>query len=138
VVGVISAADILEFEATTAPVPSFRAGQEPWDESFEEEAWAEGASPPLYFLELWRESSPDTVERMSEVEGPEWDFLADHTVAEAMTRALLSVGPNDDVRVAARKMTIARAHRVLVLDEGQLVGILSASDIVRAVAERKV
>jgi CBS domain-containing protein len=34
-------------------------------------------------------------------------------------------------------MTDASAHRVLVLDEGQLVGILSASDIVRAVAERK-
>jgi hypothetical protein len=101
VVGVISAADILEFEATTAPVPSFREGQVPWDESFEEEEWAEGASPPLYFLELWRESAPDTVERMAEVEGPEWDFLADHSVAEAMSRALLSVGPNDDVRVAA-------------------------------------
>jgi CBS domain-containing protein len=137
VVGVISAADILEFEAVTAPIPSFREGQEPWDEPFEEEEWAEGASPPLYFLELWRESSSDTVERMAEVEGPEWDFLADHTVAEAMSRRLLSVGPHDDVRVAAGKMTDASAHRVLVLDKGQLVGILSASDIVRAVAERQ-
>jgi CBS domain-containing protein len=136
VVGVVSAADLLEFEATTAPVPSFRRDQGEWEEPVaEEEAWGEGASPPLYFVELWHDSEADVVERMSDVEGPEWDFLADHTVAEAMTRKLLSVEPEDDTRTAARKMTDAGVHRVLVLDQGRLVGILSASDIVRAVAQ---
>jgi CBS domain-containing protein len=135
VVGVVSAADLLEFEATTSPLPSFRRGQDDWDEPIdEEEAWGEGASPPLYFLELWRDSEADVVERMSDVEGPEWDFLADHTVGEAMTRKLLSVEPDDDVRAAARAMTDAKVHRVLVLEGGRLAGILSASDIVGAVA----
>jgi CBS domain-containing protein len=136
VVGVVSAADLLEFEATMAPVPGFRPEQGEWDEPLEEdEAWAEGASPPLYFVELWRDSEADVVERMSDVAGPEWDFLADHTVAEAMTRALYSVEPEDDARAAARTMTDAGVHRVLVLEGGQLAGILSASDVVRAVAQ---
>jgi CBS domain-containing protein len=136
VIGVVSAADLLEFEATTAPVPSYRGEQGDWEEPLEEdEAWAEGASPPLYFVELWRDSEADVVERMSDVEGPEWDSLADHTVAEAMTTALFSVEPEDDARAAARMMTDAGVHRLLVLRDGRLAGILSASDIVRAVAQ---
>lgn len=134
VVGVVSAADLLEIEATTPPVPSFRPEQADWAEWVEEESWQEGASPPLFFLDLWREAEADTVERMSAVEGPEWDFLADHSVAEVMSRRLLTVGPDDDVRVAAGRMSDARVHRLLVIDGQRLVGVLSASDIVRAVA----
>ena len=135
VVGVVSTADLLEFEATTPALPSFRESQADWGEWAEAEAWQEGASPPLYFVDLWREAATDTVERMAEVEGPEWDFLADHTVGEAMSRKLFGVGPDDDVRVAARHMADADVHRVLVLEGGRMVGIVSASDIVRAVAE---
>ena len=134
VVGVVSATDLLDFEATVPAIPSFRESQSDWGEWAEQEAWQEGASPPLYFVDLWREAATDSVERMAEVEGPEWDFLADHNVAEAMSRKLLSVRPDDEVRVAARRMSEADVHRVLVLEGGRLVGILSASDIVRAVA----
>jgi len=135
VVGVVSTTDLLEFEATTPAIPSFRESQADWGEWAEAEAWQEGASPPLYFVDLWREAASDTVERMAEVEGPEWDFLADHTVAEAMSRGLLSVSPEDDVRTAARRMSGAGVHRILVLEHGRMAGIVSASDIVRAVAE---
>ena len=135
VVGVVSTADLLEFEATTPAIPSFRESQADWGDWVDADAWQEGASPPLYFVDLWRDASTDTVERMAEVEGPEWDFLADHTVGEAMSRRLLSVSPDDDIRVAARRMSEADVHRVLVLEHGRMVGILSASDIVRAVAE---
>lgn len=138
VVGVVSTADLLEFEATTPAIPSFRESQADWGEWAEAEAWQEGASPPLYFVDLWREAATDTVERIAEVEGPEWDFLADHTVGEAMSRRLLSIRPDDDVRVAARRMSDADVHRLLVLEGGRLVGILSASDIVRAVARGSV
>jgi CBS domain-containing protein len=138
VIGVVSAADLLEVEATTPPIPSFREDQPDWAERVEEESWQEGASPPLFFVDLWRESETDAAERMSTIEGPEWDFLADHTVAEVMSRQLLGVGPDDDVRLAARRMSEARVHRLLVIDEERLVGVLSASDIVRAVAESKI
>jgi len=135
VVGVVTAADLFEIEATTPPIPSFREQQADWAEWTEEESWQEGASPPLYFVDLWREAETDTAERMSAVEGPEWDFLADHTVAEVMTRRLLVVDPDEDVRSAARRMSEAGVHRLLVLKERRLVGVLSASDIVRAVAD---
>jgi CBS-domain-containing membrane protein len=129
---------LLEFEATVPAIPSFRESQADWGEWAEREDWQEGASPPLYFVDLWREAATDTVERMAEVEGPEWDFLADHAVAEAMSRKLLSVRPDDEVRVAARRMSDAAVHRMLVLDGSRLLGIVSASDIVRAVAEGRV
>jgi CBS domain-containing protein len=137
VVGVVSTADLLDMEATTPPLPSFRPHQAEWGESYEEEAWQEGESPPLYFVDLWREAEADSTERMRSIEGPEWDFLADHNVSEIMSRRLLSVGPDDDVRLAARRMTDAGVHRLLVLEELRLVGVLSASDIVRAVASAK-
>lgn len=63
------------------------------------------------------------------------DFLADHTVAEGMSPTLLSVEPNENVRAAARTMTEEKVHRLLVLVRGRLAGIVSASDIVRAVAQ---
>jgi CBS domain-containing protein len=138
VVGVVSAADLLEIEATTPPLPSFRVDQADWGSWVEEESWEEGASPPLFFVDLWREAESDTQERMSSVEGPEWDFLADHVVGEVMSRRLLGVRPDDDVRMAARRMSEGGVHRLLVLEEGRLVGVLSASDIVRAVAEDRV
>ena len=137
VVGVVSAGDLLEIEATTPPIPSFREEQADWADGVEEESWQEGASPPLFFVDLWREAETDTAERMSAIGGPEWDFLADHTVAEVMSRRLLSVRPSDDVRLAAHHMSQARVHRLLVMDERRLVGVLSASDIVRAVAENR-
>jgi len=77
----------------------------------------------------------DAVERITASDGPEWDFLADHVVAEIMSRKVVSVGPGDDVRLAARRMRDAGAHRVLVLEQSNLVGVVSASDIVRAVAD---
>lgn len=138
VVGVLSTADVLELEATSPPLPRFREEQAEWDEWAEEEAWEEGESPPLYFVERWREAETDTTERMTAIDGPEWDFLADHSVAEVMSRKLLSVDSNDDVRSAARAMTEAGVHRLLVQDGRELVGVLSASDIVRAVAEGRI
>ncbi len=132
VVGVLSTTDFMDLEESSPPVPSFRENQA---ESAEEEEWEEDESPPVFFVELWRESETDAAERMSETEGPEWDFLADHLVGEVMSRKLLVVGPDDDLRVAARRMRDAEAHRLLVLDQRRLVGVLSASDIVRAVAD---
>ncbi|HSH76206.1 MAG TPA: CBS domain-containing protein [Longimicrobiales bacterium] len=134
VVGVLSTADLLDVEVTTPPLPRFRPQQAVWGEAWEEEEWQEGASPPVYFVDLWRESESDAAERMSTLEGPEWDFLADHTVGEIMSRTLLSVGPDEDVRLAAQRMSEAGVHRLLVLEGGRLLGVVSASDIVRAVA----
>jgi CBS domain-containing protein len=138
VLGVVSASDLLELEATSPALPRFRETQDDWGEAAEAQEWEEGESPPLYFVQLWREAETDTAERVAETQGPEWDFLADYTVADVMSRKLLSVGPGDDVRVAASRMSDSDVHRLLVIDGRRLVGIVSASDIVRAVARGEI
>ena len=56
------------------------------------------------------------------------------TVAEWMSRDLKSVRSTTSVEAAARQMSLAGIHRLLVIDEGALVGIVSSLDIVRFVA----
>ena len=141
VVGVISANDVLAFEADTPGVPTERPeqpeqnGLEPPEEAeWEQEAEAPGA----YFSDLWADAGADVGERFAELKGPEWDVLAEHTVAEAMSRGVRSLQPDTSVADAAAYMLKERIHRAVVLDDGELVGIVTATDIMRAVAERRV
>lgn len=57
------------------------------------------------------------------------DRMVECTVAEAMTPTPVTVAPADDISVAANAMVAQRVHRVLVTDDGALVGILSALDL---------
>lgn len=53
-----------------------------------------------------------------------------------MNRTPVAFPPMADATAAADAMQGAHAHRVLVIDEGRLTGIVSALDIARAVAQR--
>ena len=55
------------------------------------------------------------------------------TVAEVMTRPLVSVGPDMSVQDVARLLRQTRLSRLPVISEGALQGIVSVSDIVAAV-----
>ena len=55
-------------------------------------------------------------------------------VRELMTPRPFTVAPDEDVREAARQMLYAEVHRLFVADGDQVIGVLSATDIVRAVA----
>ncbi|HEY7684856.1 MAG TPA: CBS domain-containing protein, partial [Gemmatimonadales bacterium] len=57
--------------------------------------------------------------------------------ADAMTPTVCSIAPFVDVYTAAEYMIRAGVHRLIVMQEGRLVGILSSLDIVRAVAHRR-
>ena len=58
-----------------------------------------------------------------------------HTrVGEIMTRHPNAVEPSVAVKVAAQEMLYLDVHRLLVVKDGQLVGVVSQTDIVRAVA----
>jgi CBS domain-containing protein len=57
-------------------------------------------------------------------------------IGDLAVRDIVSVGPHDLVRTAARAMTAAGVGTVVVLDEGQLAGILTERDVLRAVAEQ--
>lgn len=136
-VGVLSATDVLEFEAETPGVPTERPAmeREEWDEPT---IWVDGEeAPAAFFSDQWSDVGADVLERFAEVTGPEWDYLAEHTVAEAMTPVVCSVAPFVDVYSAAEYMIRAGVHRLIVIDEGRLVGILTSLDIVQAVAQRR-
>ncbi|HZD06036.1 MAG TPA: CBS domain-containing protein [Longimicrobiales bacterium] len=134
VVGVVSLTDILSFEADEPGVPTHRPELlGPLEEEYAGEP--EALEEPLrWLLELWEDVPADVVTRIAGPEGPEWDALDEHTVDEVMSRVVFSVEPRDTVMEAARRMTKHGVHRLLVVEDGEAVGILSASDLVRAVA----
>jgi CBS domain-containing protein len=55
-------------------------------------------------------------------------------VREIMTSHPLTVSPDEDVREAAQQMLYADIHRLFVTSGDRVVGVISTTDIVRAVA----
>jgi predicted transcriptional regulator len=139
VVGVLSATDIIEFESVNPPPEHEREPEV--DEELEEEPaeeWSEGESlSSSYFTDWWPSEGPDVAERIASTRGPQWDLLADHSVAEAMSRTVCTVEAGLEVSNAAQRMLAAGVQRALVTEERALVGILTTTDILRAVAERR-
>lgn len=137
VVGVVTADDVLSFLASQPGVPTTR----PTDSEYDFEPvgeWVEDAEAPgAWFFDAWSDAGADAAERLRTVSSPEWDLLAEHVVGEAMSRTVVSVGPGEDLAAAARRMEGAGVHRLLVLDGGALVGILTTSDVTRAVARQR-
>jgi CBS domain-containing protein len=132
VVGVLSAMDIIEFLATTPGVPDVTNADEDDPRGLDDGT----ETPAAYFVDLWSNAGSDVAERFNDTDTAAWDLLAVHTVAEAMSRAVVAFAPSADARVAADAMQRAQAHRVLVIDGSRLVGIVSSLDIARAVAKR--
>jgi CBS domain-containing protein len=139
VVGVLSARDIIEFESVTpAPESERDEFEEEEDDDEETEEWNEGDSlSSAYFTDWWPSEGPDVAERIASSRGPQWDLLADHTVGEAMSRTICTVEATTEVSNAAQRMLAASVQRALVTEDGALVGILTTTDILRAVAERR-
>jgi CBS domain-containing protein len=59
-------------------------------------------------------------------------------VRDIMTRRPLAVSPDVDVREAAQQMLYAEVHRLFVTEGDKLMGVISTTDIVRAVANGQV
>ncbi len=136
VVGVVSVTDLLEFEATSPSVPAQREAQAEWGKFETPEIWSEGEeSPSAFFVDFWSDAGADVTTRFEEPDAPEWDELENHVVGEVMTRTVVAVNPGTEIRDAARLMVDAEVQRVLVMDGGTLEGIVTQTDIVRAVAD---
>src|SRR5688572_25998966 len=60
----------------------------------------------------------------------EYDLIAKegHTVADIMSRSVISVSPDTDVEEVSHLLTNRRIRRVPVIEGDQLVGIVSRSD----------
>jgi CBS domain-containing protein len=63
--------------------------------------------------------------------------LDDTRVKDLMTPRPQFVAPGDEVRKAAQEMLYLGIHRVFVVDDDTLVGVLSQSDVVQAFANGK-
>lgn len=62
-------------------------------------------------------------------------LLGHETVGEWMTRGVTSVEPTASLREVCNLMLREGVHRVVVIEDGRLRGIVSTTDIVRHVAE---
>jgi CBS domain-containing protein len=68
----------------------------------------------------------------------EYDFISKqgHTVADIMSRGVISVTEDTDVEEVSHLLTNRRIRRVPVLRGDRLVGIVSRSDLVKQIAMR--
>ncbi|MEX0842991.1 MAG: CBS domain-containing protein [Gemmatimonadota bacterium] len=139
-VGVLSTTDLIDFQG------SVTAAQGPSDTrpTLREELGGGGLpdddmaeNPGSFFADYWSDSGADVYQRLAQSEGPEWDLLERHTVEEAMTRKVVSVEPDEGIAEVAKLMIDRGIHRVLVTQNDSLVGILTSTDLVRAIAEGK-
>ena len=136
VVGVVSAGDILDFAASTSELVNSPTDDVPWsDAASEDEAERADAASGSYYTDLFAGDVGDVDDRL----GGRSDVtvLDAHSVDEVMTRVAITLSPNASVLAAADLMRTRSIHRVLVLDNGTLVGIVSTLDVARAVAEHK-
>lgn len=85
-------------------------------------------------------STTDILSNLSETTEPEArERLFDQTpVREIMTPRSRVIAPDADLLDAAREMLSLDVHRLFVEERGRLVGVLSQTDIVAAVATVKI
>ena len=137
-VGVVSLTDLAEFVSATPGATPERREVAPPDAFDEPVEWLPDEEPPsAYFAHIWEDSGAEVIERFETATGPEGNALDEHTVAEAMNRAILSMPPGAPVEDAAAMMQRSGIHRVLVMDGGELVGVVTTKDVSNAVAEQR-
>lgn len=135
-VGVISATDILSFTADAAGVEMERPVAPGARDIPSGAQWEEGAEVPFgYYADDWRDEEFPVGEYLPSADRPEWNVMEETTVAEVMTRSVQSVPADSDVQEAARAMLDAGIRRLLVVEDGRLVGVVSSTDVMKAVAE---
>lgn len=103
--------------------------------------------PPTYYTDYWtgrpeeRETGSASASTFGESSGAssapgvvDDEWWTGHTVAEVMARTILALPPDTDVAVAADYMMGADVARLLVLEDGRLLGVVTAPDMVRAMS----
>jgi CBS domain-containing protein len=73
----------------------------------------------------------DIVRRIVAKRGP-----LDQKITEVMTKTVITVEPETSLKEAARVMSTNKIHRLPVLKQNKLVGIVAASDFVRNVGKK--
>lgn len=137
IVGVLSVTDIVQFDADRPGRTERTAGAESrWSPG--EDVWPaedEDVVPAAFYTDLREDAATDLYGRFGGLNEGESDELGEHRVEEIMTRELLTLPPGTDVREAARRMLRADVHRVLVVEDSRLLGVVTTTDMMKAVAQ---
>jgi hypothetical protein len=111
---------------------------DPSDDAWDDRPEQDGQDDPAtrYFTEQFAAADFDVVDQITgSVSGT--NMLDRHTVAEVMTPRIIALLPTADVFSAAACLEAADVHRALVVDEGRLLGIVTTTDITRAVSAHR-
>jgi CBS domain-containing protein len=131
VVGVISASDIVDFAASMPRVLPARPPSQQ-RESRVQHGWEAGTE------RFYAEYGPpgELLQRYTSDEAAA-DALREHLVRDLMTAHVLSLPPDTELHEAATFMLENGVHRLIVLEDGEVVGMVSTFDFLRALAERR-
>jgi CBS domain-containing protein len=80
----------------------------------------------------------EPAESMQQIASRVGQRIEDLHVRDLMSRHLVSVSADDSLAVLAQRFLERHIHRVLVVEHGRLVGIVSTLDLVRLFADKRV
>jgi CBS domain-containing protein len=86
--------------------------------------------------EYFRDDLPYPVSGWMHLPGDVQDRMASVCAKDAMSREIVKVGPDTTVEEVAHIMLEQRIHRVLVVDAGALVGLITTFDALRAIGRQ--
>lgn len=89
-----------------------------------------GSTVTTYFRDELPYSGPDCLRMPEDFQ----DRMQELTAADAMTRAIVMVGPDATVDEIARTMSAHRVHRVLVGEGRVLQGVITTFDLLRVLS----
>jgi CBS domain-containing protein len=128
-VGVVSATDLVDFVAASSPPERDRTGAPDEPPTYDPDAAALD-----YFTAIYPSPHPGSPLFLDEEDGAVLDVFEGHVAEEVMTRRLLTVGPEAPVAEVARLMLEENVHRLLVVRDGELAGVITTRDLIRLVA----
>lgn len=141
-VGVISSSDLLAFAAAPPDRADLPDPGETFDglSEIDPDAGVEMAddtvSDSAFFTDMLSDADTEVDVRMAGMLDPGLDVLDEYTVADAMTTGMKTIRPDVDATTAAQLMARTRVHRLIVVERNRPIGIISTTDLTRAVAER--
>jgi CBS domain-containing protein len=92
----------------------------------------ESSGTPTRYMREWMEfSSPDWIAGSADFQ----DRLRELRASDYMTDQLVTVPPDASIAEVARALRSNRVHRVLVVENGVLAGIISSLDLVALLEE---
>lgn len=91
-----------------------------------------GSTISTYFREPMPASGPGWLDVNEDLQ----DRVQNLTASDAMTKEIVSLTSEATIEQVAETMLKHRVHRVLVIEDGALVGVISSFDLLRVVAKQ--